>query len=88
MESEVQLPPPEPPRIRMTVTQDEDGNCTVIEHDLLRGIHRQAAKMPKDVRKVLTSDGVEGVMDVAQVRAIVFAQMFEELVNSGKVVLA
>lgn len=75
------------PRIRMTVMQDDDGTCTVIEHDLLLGIHRPAAKMPKDVRKTVLDDGQEAMLDVAQVRAIIFAQTFEELVNSGKVML-
>lgn len=73
--------------IRMTVIEEDDGSCKVIEHDLLRGVHRVAAKMPAEQRFIDSDSGDTAAINVAQVRAIVFAQFFEELVNTGKVVL-
>lgn len=75
------------PIIRMTVIQDDHGFCKVIEHSMVTGKEKLVASFPPDKRNVKGPQGQDAVMDLAQIRAIVFAQMFEELVNSGKVYL-
>ncbi len=71
--------------IRVTVTQNDKGECTVIEHDVERGFSRPAAKFPAERRKVTLPDGDVMEKDLAQIRAMLFAQLYETLVNNGTV---
>jgi hypothetical protein len=72
-------------RIRMTVIQNEKGDCKAIEHDLVLGVHRTAGEFPADKRKFTSEEGEERVLDMAQVRAVTFAQLFEKMVNDGNI---
>ncbi len=71
--------------IRATVTQNDKGECVVIEHDVERGFSRPAAKFPAERRKVTLPDGDVMEKDVAQIRAMLFAQLYETLVNNGTI---
>lgn len=77
-----------PRKIAMTVRQDAAGNCTVIEHDLARDSERTVATFHNETR-VVTVKGEWGPelanRDCAQIRAMIFAQLFEKLVNEGSV---
>lgn len=74
----------------MTVTQLENDDCHVLEHDLQdpESKPRLVAIFPKEIR-VVPSRGRFGPelanRDCAQIRAMVFATTMEELVNRGKI---
>jgi homoaconitase/3-isopropylmalate dehydratase large subunit len=72
---------------RVSVVRDDNKNVIVIEHDLPTGKSRKSATFHKEERKGVDENGKEVVVDVAKLRALVYAQLFEELVNSGQVYL-
>jgi hypothetical protein len=74
--------------IRMSVTQDRDGNCTVIEHDLHLQRQRAIAKFPADQRReevVFEGEADVLIHDLAAMRAGIFARTYEQIVNTGMV---
>lgn len=77
-----------PRKIAVTVTQDDDGNCMVWEHDLEKELNQEVGFFRAETR-IVTTKGEFGPelanRDVAQIRAMIFATTMEKLVNEGKV---
>ena len=75
-------------KIAMSIMQGPTGDCMVIEHDLIRDESKTVAIFQAE-KRVVTVAGKWGPelanRDCAQIRAMIFVQLFEKLVNEGKV---
>lgn len=78
--------PIDQPKYGVTVVQNDNGDVIVLEHDVATGKSRKAATFHAARRKVTVNEGKdEAVQDVAQIRAMIYAQTVELLVNEGTV---
>jgi len=71
--------------LRTSVAQNGNGDCVVVEHDIKRKTDRTVAVFMAEERKVIVSNGEEAVRDMAQMRAMLYAQTVETLANQGKI---
>jgi hypothetical protein len=72
-------------KIRTSVVQNDRGDCIVIEHDIARKKDRRVATFHAQTREVTVQNGEKAIRDLSQVRAMIFAQAMEALVNRGEV---